>query len=111
MTTYPTSKLQYSWSLELSNELLLDHFTISWLTMTTELIVSTGIGATESYREGPTTLHYIEVPIDFLVGCPQDVELLVLEVTSTSYMTLAHLRLASSGTEPTADMALAEVWS
>ncbi len=111
MTTYPTTDLQYSWSLDLSKELLLDDFTLSWLTMTTELILSTGIGATESYQEGPTTLHYIEVPTGLLVGCPHGEELLILEVTTTSYVTLVHLRLVSSGFEPTMDTAWVEVSS
>lgn len=112
MTNHPTSNLQYSWSLELSNELRLDEgTTIDWLMATTDLIIGTGFGATETVREGPTTFHYLLVPPRFLVGCPQDDELLVLEVTSISEVTLAHLRLAASGFEPTADMAVAEVWS
>lgn len=112
MTTYPTSNVQYSWSLELSNELRLDEgTTIDWLIATTDLILSTGFGATETFREGPTTFHYVLVPTQFLVGCPQDDELLVLEVTSISEVTLAHLRMAASGVEPTTDMAVAEVWS
>ena len=112
MTTYPTSNLQYSWSLELSNELRVDEgITTDWLIATTDLMIGTGIGATETFREGPTTFHYLLVPPQFLVGCPQDDELLVLEVTSISEVTLAHLRLAASGVEPTADRAVAEVWS
>ena len=112
MTTYPTSNVQYAWSLELSNELRVDEgATIEWLIATTELIIGTGFGATETFREGPTTFHYVLVPTQFLVGCPQDDELLVLEVTSISEVMLAHLRMAASGVEPTTDMAVAEVWS
>lgn len=112
MTIYPTSNVQYSWSLELSSELRLDEdTTIDWLIATTDLIIGTGFGATETFREGSTMFHYLLVPPQFLVGCPQDDELLVLEVTSINEATLAHLRLAASGVEPAADMAVAEVWS
>ena len=112
MTTYPKSNVQCSWSLELSTELRVDEgATIEWLVATTDLMLSTGFGATETFREGPTTFHYVLVPARFLVGCPQDDELLVLEVTSISEVMLVHLRLAASGVEPTTDMAVAEVWS
>ncbi len=111
MTSHPTSNLAYSWSVELGSELRLDHSTIEWLMATTDLILSTGFGATETAREGPTTFHYLVVPTRFLVGCPRHEELVVLEVTSTSCLTLAHLRLAASGVEPKADIAQAEVWS
>lgn len=111
MTTQPTSNLQYSWSLDLKGVLLFDDFTVSWLTMTADLLISTGIGSTESYSEGPTTLHFVEVPTSFLVGVANELDFIVLELARAADMTLAHLRPACAGVEPVRDIAMEGVGS
>jgi len=111
MTTKPTSNLQYSWSLDLRELLLLDDFTISWLTMTTDQVISTGIGSTDCVREGPTTVHFIEVPTAHLLGTADEPDLVVLELTQVGDVTLSHLRPALAGAEPVRDIAMAGVES
>ena len=109
MTAQSTSNLQYSWSLDLREVLLQDEFTISWLTMRTDLLIDTDIGSAEAHRLGPTTIHFIEVPTPYLISPIDDADLIVLELTRAGDVTLAHLRPAWSGTEPIMDMAQAEV--
>lgn len=111
MTTKPTSNLQYSWSLDLREILPRDDFTIDWLSMTTDLLLKTGIGSAETSHEGVTTLHFIEVPISCLVGDANESDVIVLEITRAGVMTLAHLRMTWSGGEPTRDIAMAGAMS
>ncbi len=111
MTTKPTSNLQYSWSLDLREVLSFDDLTISWLTMTTDLVISTGIGSTDCCSEGPTTVHFIEVPAAHLVGTANEPDLIVLELTEVGDVTLSHLRPAWAGAEPARDIAMAGVES
>lgn len=107
MTTQPTSNLQYSWSVDLKDILFRAEFTISWITITTNLLISTGTGSAESYDEGPTTVHFIEVPTHYLGNTPNEPDLIVLEITRTDHTTLAHLRPACAGAEPVRDIAMA----
>lgn len=111
MTTESTSNMQYSWSLDLRELLNLDDFTISWLTMTTDLVIRTGIGSTNCVREGPTTIHFIEVPIAYLVDNATEPDFVVLELTQIDDVTLSHLRPAWAGAEAVRDIAMAQVES
>lgn len=111
MTINPTTNLQYSWSLDLREILLLDDFSLGWITMTADLLINTGIGGAKCYREGPTTAHFIEVPAAYLVGEVSEPDLIVLEITRGDDMALAHLRSAWAGAEPVRDISLAGVES
>ncbi len=106
-TQRPTGSLTYSWSLDLKGVLDLDDFTISWITTTTHLIIGTGIGGTERCSEGPTTVHFIEVPTHYLRNATNEPDLVVLEITRIDDMIMAHLRPAFAGAEPVRDVAMA----
>jgi hypothetical protein len=110
MTT-PTSNLQYSWSLDLRQVLPRDPRIVSSVAVKAGLILATGIGSRETETNGPTTLHFFDIPNAAIDGLGATSEVVVLEVSSLDDLTVALLRPAWVGSEPCVDTVFAGVGS